>query len=130
MKNIEADGKPSSKFPPVGEKHKVTTTRDIQNINNNFWNEQSVDLHLCYKKGTAYANNSNKKSSINLITELLELLKHQYKESTTQPDIIDIVFNNIKNDMTILEKITDDVDKNCILATIQGYTLGCLKKYE
>ena len=130
MKNIEADGKSSSKFPPVGEKHKITTTRDIQNINNNFWNEQSVDLHLCYKKGTAYANNSNKKSSINLITELLELLKHQYKESTTQPDIIDIIFNNIKNDMTILEKITDDVDKNCILATIQGYTLGCLKKYE
>lgn len=124
------DIKPASNFNPYKKTDQPVTIQDIQEINNNFWNTQSVNLHRCYTQGHVYANNSNKKTSINLIQDLFSLLRGKYAEGNTHSEQINIIFNNIKNNLELIEGLSDEVDKNCILSIIQGYTLGCLKKYE
>lgn len=129
MKDSEAL-KPASKFSPVGANVEKLHVSDVHSVNNNFWYDQSVNLHTCYKKGNTYANNSKKKTSTDLIGDMFSILKQQYIDSADTPEMVDLVIENIKNNLQMLENITNNVDKNCILATIQGYTLGCLKKYE
>ena len=119
-----------SNFNPSRKITEPVTIQDIQKINNDFWNTQSVDLHRCYTHGHVYANNSNKKSSINLIQDMFSLLRGKYAEDNDHSEQINIIFDNIKNNLELVEGLTDDVDKNCILSIIQGYTIGCLKKYE
>jgi hypothetical protein len=61
---------------------------------------------------------------------MFSLLRGKYAEDNDHSEQINIIFDNIKNNLELVEGLTDDVDKNCILSIIQGYTLGCLKKYE
>ena len=103
---------------------------DIEKNNNKFWEEQSVGLHKCYKQGQAYANNSNKKTSINLLQDMFKLLKQQYKDNTENEQPFEIIFNQIHQNLQLIEDLGNTVDKSCILSIIQGYTLGCLKRYE
>jgi len=121
----------SSNFPPSRDESVPATIDDIQSINNTFWEEQSVSLHKCYKQGSAYANNSNKKTSIDLLQDLFKLLKTQYKDNSDRVNTVELAFINIHNNLQIISNLSNEgVDKGCILAIIKGYTLGCLKNYE
>ena len=106
------------------------TIKDVQELNDDFWNTQSVDLHRCYTQGHVYANNSIKKTSINLIQDLFSLLRGKYADDNEHSEQINIIFNNLNNNLELIEGLTEEVDKDCILSIIQGYTLGCLKQYE
>ena len=118
---------------------KIQITRDveekldiefIENNNNKFWEQQSVGLHKCYKQGQAYANNSNKKTSVDLLQDLFKLLRQQYKDNSENEQHFETIFNIIIQNLQLIEDLGNTVDKNCILSIIQGYTLGCLKRYE
>ena len=122
---------PSSNFQPTREETVPITIDNIHDINNTFWEEQSVSLHKCYKQGTAYANNSNKKSSVDLLQDLFKLLKTQYKDNSDRVNTVELAFTNLHNNLQIISNLCNEgVDKHCILAIIKGYTLGCLKNYE
>lgn len=122
--------KTSSKFLPEKEEVDDRRVQDIIKIFDNFYKKQPVDISSCYRRGTSYANNSNKKTSIDIIQNLTMLLNQQYKDVSESPDIINELFANIKSLLNVVSKLDNDVDKNCILVTILGYTLGCLDKYE
>ena len=121
---------PYSKFELSREQLENLTIQDLENINSTFWTQQSVKLHRCYSRGQAYANNNNKKDSLDLLQDMFKLLKNQYKDSCDNIDIMETTFDTINNMLKTVKTLQQDVDKNCILSIIQGYTLGCLKKYE
>lgn len=121
---------PYSKFELTREQIQELTIQQLEEFNEVFWEQQSVNLHKCYRKGQAYANNTNKKDSVDLLHDMLNLLKQQYKNSDKNDNIVDNLFENIVCSLKILKQVQSDVDKDCILSIIQGYTLGCLKKYE
>lgn len=121
---------PYSKFELTKEQIQELSTQQLEEFNEIFWEQQSVNLHKCYRKGQAYANNTNKKDSVDILHDMLNLLKQQYKNSNENDSIIDNLFENIVCSLKILKQTQSDVDKDCILSIIQGYTLGCLKKYE
>ena len=121
---------PYSKFELAKEQIQELTIEDIEKLNSTFWDQQSVELHKCYRKGQAYANNNNKKDSVDLLQDLFKLLKQQYKDSCDNVDVMETTFDTINNMLKTVKSLQQDVDKNCILSIIQGYTLGCLKKYE
>lgn len=121
---------PYSKFVLTREQKEELTTQQLEEFNEIFWEQQSVNLHKCYRKGQAYANNTNKKDSVDILQDMLTLLKQQYKCSDTNDIVIENLFDNINCSLKILKHVQSDVDKDCILSIIQGYTLGCLKKYE
>jgi hypothetical protein len=120
---------PASKFEPVCDIVEKMSLEDFIKHNERFWNQQSVELHRCYKKGIAYANNNNKKTSIELLKDMSILLKNIYKTPGNSNQLDDI-FNIITTSLKMIDDIEYDVDKYCILSIIQGYTLGCLSKYE
>ena len=129
-KHIGKESTPSN-FNPIRDVHVPVNIQNVQELNDTFWEEQSVNLHKCYKQGVAYANNSNKKSSIDLLQDLFQLLKIQYKDNSDRVNTVELAFTNLHNNLQIINNLSDEgVDKNCILSIIQGYTLGCLKKYE
>lgn len=118
-----------SKFELTREQVEKMTVQQLITINEQFWEQQSVKLHRCYSQGQAYANNSNKKTSINLIQDMFNMLKSRYKNDRNSEQI-EHLFNIINTSLQMVDSLENDVDKNCILSIIQGYTLGCLKKYE
>lgn len=121
---------PYSKFELSREQLEELNINDLEKINSMFWNQQSVELHRCYRVGQAYANNNNKKDSTDLLQDMFKLLKQQYKDSCDNMDVMETTFDTINNMLKNVKSLQHDVDKNCILSIIQGYTLGCLKKYE
>ena len=121
--------KQPSKFTLTRAEIEKMTIQELLEIDEMFWEQQNVKLHRCYKQGQAYANNSNKKTSVDLLKDMFILLKNQYKDDTNSKQIENI-FNILNNCLQMINDIETDVDKNCILSIIQGYTLGCLKKYE
>ena len=122
--------KPASKFNPTREDNIPITIENIESINNKFWEQESVSLYKCYKNGNVYSNNSKKKTSINLIQDMIRLLGEQYKSNSSGTQEHDIIIENIINNLKLLDILDTGVDKNCILSIIQGYTLGCLNNYE
>lgn len=122
--------KPPSKFNPHKDVIEELDINDIETNNDRFWEQQSVNLHKCYKQGQAYANNSNKKTSIDLLQDMFKLLKQQYKNCSENEQHFENIFNQINTNLQLVEDLGNTVDKNCILSIIQGYTLGCLKRYE
>jgi len=129
-KKVPATNKPPSKFPPLTEDKEVLEYEQIMNMLDIYWTQQGIELHNCYRKGAAYANNNNKKTSIDLLQDMMTLLNNQFKDTNQSPEILDILTGNIKSCLSIISKLDIDVDKNCILSTILGYTLKCFKKYE
>lgn len=119
-----------SKFNPHRDVVEELDINDIETNNDKFWEQQSVHLHKCYKQGQAYANNSNKKTSIDLLQDMFKLLKQQYKNCSENEQHFENIFNQINTNLQLIEDLGNTVDKNCILSIIQGYTLGCLKRYE
>jgi len=125
-----SDYPPPSKFTPAKETKTPITIEDIKNLNNKFWEQESVELHKCYKIGNVFANNSNKKTSIDLLQDMFVLLGDKYKDSDKHAGTIALLISNINDNLEIIENLGEEVDKNCILSIIQGYTLGCLNIYE
>jgi len=121
---------PPSKFNPHKDVVQELDINDIETNNDKFWEQQSVNLHKCYKQGQAYANNSNKKTSIDLLQDMFKLLKQQYKNCSENEQHFETIFNQLHSNLQLVEDLGNTVDKNCILSIIQGYTLGCLKRYE
>jgi len=121
---------PPSKINITRDSIEPITIDQIETLNYKFWNEQSVNLHKCYKQGHAYANNSNKKTAINLLQDMFKLLKQQYKNCSENERSYEHIFEQINISLQLVEDLGNTVDKNCILSIIQGYTLGCLKRYE
>lgn len=119
-----------SKFNPHKDVVEELDINDIETNNDKFWEQQSVNLHKCYKQGQAYSNNSNKKTSIDLLQDMFKLLKQQYKNCSENEQHFENIFNQINMNLQLIEDLGNTVDKNCILSIIQGYTLGCLKRYE
>ena len=64
MKNLEKQTTTvaPSKFNPHKNVVEKLEINDIEINNDKFWEQQSVNLHKCYKQGQAFANNSNKKT--------------------------------------------------------------------
>lgn len=106
------------------------TTDEFHTFNSTYWEQQSVELHKCYKQGHSFANNTNKKDSVDLMKDLNYLLEQQYKNNTETPDRITLTFEIIKSCLNILKKEKIEIDKDCVLSTIQGFTIGCLKFYD
>ena len=119
-----------SKFNPHRDVVQELDINDIETTNDKFWEQQSVNLHKCYKQGQAYANNSTKKTSIDLLQDMFKLLKQQYKNCSENEQHFETIFNQLHSNLQLVEDLGNTVDKNCILSIIQGYTLGCLKRYE
>lgn len=126
--NIEE--KPPSKFNPVREVVNIIDIDQLVALDDQFWSQQSVELHSCYKKGNVFANNSKNKSSSDLLADLMTHLKNSFKEGKEKSINTEIVFGIILNCIKLLEQDENLLDKNCLIATLQGYTLGCLKNYE
>lgn len=121
---------PSSNI--ISPKHEVKkiTLEEFHSFNEKFWKEQSVELHKCYKQGHSYANNTNKKDSIDLLKDMNYLLQQQFKDCSESPENVTICFEIIKNTLLLVQKSKLNVDKNCILSILQGFTIGCLKFYD
>lgn len=132
MKNLEKQTTTvaPSKFNPHKNVVEKLEINDIEINNDKFWEQQSVNLHKCYKQGQAFANNSNKKTSIDLLQDMFKLLKQQYKNCSENEQHFETIFHQINSNLQLIEDLGNTVDKNCILSIIQGYTLGCLKRYE
>ena len=129
LEEITNNVKPS-KINPTRDKTEEISVVDITNLNNEFWEQQSVGLHKCYKTGNTYANNGNKKTSIDLLQDMFKMLKQQYKDGSDNGHHFEHIFQQINTCLQLIEDLGNTVDKNCILSIIQGYTLGCLSKYE
>lgn len=121
---------PSSKIQPVKKSVESISTQDFHTFNEKFWKEQSVELHKCYKQGHSYANNTNKKDTVDILKDLNNLIQSQLRESVDTPDQINLLFEIIKNTLLLAQKQKPNADKNCILSIIQGFTIGCLKFYD
>jgi len=130
MNSKDISDVPPSKFNPVKEVVEEIDIKQILDIDNKFWSQQSVELHSCYKKGNVYANNSQNKSSADILADLLIHLKNSCKDGKDKSINTEIVFNIILDCVKLLDRKETLLDKNCLLATLQGYVLGCLKNYE
>jgi len=121
---------PPSKFNPSRDQEQIIDMQNIGRNNNKFWEQQSVSLHKCYKQGQAFANNSTKKTAIDLLQDMFILLKQQYKDNSEHQQHFETIFTQINSNLQLIDDMGNSVDKNCILSIIQGYTLGCLQRYE
>ena len=131
LNNIQE--KPASQFLATKKEKKEIQLNDLVDLNNNFWQEQSVSLHKCFKTGRTYANNSDNKDTIDLLQDLVHLIETHFKNSTEDSKEqlrISQTFKVLHESIKIFNYITTEPDKNCFLSTLQGYILGCLKRYE
>lgn len=121
---------PPSKFVPTKEEQAQIDIESVIKLNNSFWEQQSTGMYKCYKQGTVYANNGNKKTSINLLQDLFKMLKQQFKDNSDNQQYYDNIFQQLNLCLQLIDDIGNSVDKNCLISIIQGYTIGCLSKYE
>lgn len=122
-----------SKYMTKYKEHDTVHLEEIVDINNKFWQQQNVQLHKCFKTGRTYANNSDNKDAVNLLQDLLHLVETHFKQNSetgVQQLQLSQTFKVLHEGLKLCDSVANSPDKDCFLAILQGYTLGCLKNYE
>ena len=125
--------KPPSKFIPAPAPDDTVGIQNLINKNNKFWQQQTVQLHKCFKTGRTYANNSDNKDAVNLLQDLFHLVENHFKQNvddSMKQLQLSQTFKVLHEGLKLCDSLANSPDKDCFLAILQGYTLGCLKNYE
>lgn len=128
IKNNIQDKSPSN-FNPEGQSVDITTYKDVTDICEKYMYNTTIDYNKCYKTGMTYSNNTVKKTAMDIVSELISNIK-QHCDKKNQDTSMDLAFENIKNNITIVNQQSNEIDKQCVLFSILGYTIGCLKLYD
>ena len=121
--------KSPSKFNPEREQVDIATYQDIVQICDKFMSNSTIVYDKCYKTGLTYSNNTIKKTAMDIVGELIMNVK-QHCNKKSQDTCLDLAYENIINNISIIDQQSTEIDKQCILYTILGYVIGCLKLYD
>ena len=122
-----------SKFMSQSAPDDTVNIEAVVDINNKFWRQQTVQLHKCFKTGRTYANNSDNKDAVNLLQDLFHLVENHFKQNvddSMKQLQLSQTFKVLHEGLKLCDSLANSPDKDCFLAILQGYTLGCLKNYE